>query len=136
MGPFPLDDMFRMGAAIVMLQSSMRFGKNDKLVQFGTVQKFRSSFSNIYHASAEGQQAMVMAKDMHKLVVTKCLTYGEFFERFMKGLHKRMGEVVRPDRALPLDVLIQICRILENEWHLPQMRGSCMLWQWKVAFIS
>ncbi len=88
MGPFPLDDTFGMGAAIVMLQTSLRPGKNDKFVQFGTVRKFRSSFSNIYHASAEGKQAVVMAKDTRKLVVTKCPTYGEFFERFVRGLHK------------------------------------------------
>jgi hypothetical protein len=45
----------------------------------------------------EGQQAMVMAKDTRKLVVTKCPTYGEFFERFVKGMHKRIGEIVKPD---------------------------------------
>lgn len=97
MGPFPLGDSFGMGAALVMLQQSLQPGKNDKTVQFGTIRKFRSAFLNVYHASAEGQQAMVMAKDMRRLVVTKCPTYGEFFERFVRGLHKRMGEIVSPD---------------------------------------
>ncbi len=71
---------------------------------------------NAYHASAEGQQAMVMAKETRKMTVTKCPTYGEFFERFVKGLHKRMGEIVRPYRALALDILLIIFRILEEEW--------------------
>ena len=87
MGPFPLEDTFGMAAAVVMLHQSLKPGKYDRNVQFGTVCKFRSSFSNVYQASAEGHQAMVMAKDTRKLAVTKCPTYGEFFERFVKGLH-------------------------------------------------
>lgn len=78
MGPFPIDDTFGMGAAIVMLQQSLQPGKYDKTIQFGTVRKFRSAFSNVYHASSEGQQAMVMAKDTRKLTVIKFPTYGEF----------------------------------------------------------
>ncbi len=54
MGSFPLEHLFGMGAAIVMLQASLRPGKYDKLVQFGTVHKMRSGISNAYHASAEG----------------------------------------------------------------------------------
>lgn len=119
LGPFPLDDTFGMGAAVVMLQQSLQPGKNDKTIQFATVRKFWSAFSNAYHASAEGQQAMVMAKDARKLTVTKCPTYGEFVERFMRGMHKRMGEISRPDRALPLDVLLEICKILERKWAWP-----------------
>jgi hypothetical protein len=36
MGPFPLEDTFVMGAAIVMLQISLQLGQYDKTVQFGT----------------------------------------------------------------------------------------------------
>lgn len=121
MGPFPLDDTFGMGAAIVMLQISLQPGRYDKHVQFSTVRKFRSGFSNVYQASAEGQAAMVMAKDMRKLTVTKCPTYCEFFERFMRGMHKRMGEIVRPDHALSLEVLLQIFKTLELEWTDPHI---------------
>jgi hypothetical protein len=52
-----------MGAAIVMLKASLRPGKYDKFIQFGTVRKLRSGFSNAYHVTAEGQEAVVMAKD-------------------------------------------------------------------------
>ncbi len=34
----------------------------------------------------------------------------------MKGMHKRMGEIIRPDRALPLDVLKEIMVVLDREW--------------------
>ncbi len=58
-----------------------------------------------------------MAKDTRKLIVTRCPTYVEFFERFARGMHKRMGEIVRPDRAQSLELMLAICRILEDEWN-------------------
>jgi len=119
MGPFPAEDTFGIAVAIVMLQQSLKTGKYASTIQFGTVRKFSSCFSNIYQASMEGQQAMVMAKDTRKLVVTKCPTYGEFFERFVKGMHKRMGEIVKPDQALSIAVMKEICAHLEEEWLTP-----------------
>jgi len=118
-GPFPLEDTFGMAVAMVILQMSLQPGKNDKTVQFATVRKFRSAYSNVFHASVEGQGAMVMAKDVRKLTVTECPTYGDWFEHFMRGMHKRMGEISRPDRALGLDVLKEIFCWLEREWNHP-----------------
>jgi hypothetical protein len=60
-----------------------------------------------------------MAKDLCKLNVTKCPTYGEFFERSMKGMHKRMGEISKPDRALALYVMKEMFGLLEREWENP-----------------
>lgn len=56
MGPFPVEDSFGMGAAIVMLDLSLRPGVNDRTVQFNTIRKFRSTFSNLHHASVKGQE--------------------------------------------------------------------------------
>jgi hypothetical protein len=108
MGPHPLGDTFGMGAAIVMLQQSLAPGKYDKCMQFASVRKFRSAFSNVYHVTTEGQEAMVLAKDVRKMTVTKCPTYGEFFERFLRGMHKCMGEISRPDRALSLELMLEL----------------------------
>ena len=58
-----------------------------------------------------------MAKDAQKLTVTKCPTHGEWFERFMLGVHKLMGDIVRPDRALSLEILHVIMVKLEEEWN-------------------
>ncbi len=115
LGPFPVDDNFGMGAAIVMLQLSLQPGRNDKHMQFSSVRKFRSAFSNAYQASVEGQQAAVMAKDTRKLVVTKCPTYEDFFQRFVRGLHKRMGDITRQDKALAQPILKEIFTQLEDE---------------------
>jgi hypothetical protein len=80
------------------------------------VRKFRSAFSNVYQASVEGQQAAVMAKDMRKLMLTKCPTYGTWFEKFTRGMHKRMGDIVKPDKALALEILHEIMKLLEDDW--------------------
>jgi hypothetical protein len=105
-----------MSAAIVILQVSLNPGKYNRNLQFGTIRKFRSTFSNAYHASAEAQDAMVMAKGTKKLTVTKCTTYGLWFERFMKGSQKRMREIVRPDRALSSAILVEILKLIKEEW--------------------
>lgn len=116
MGPFPLEDSFGMGPAIVMLETSLNPGKNAETVQFSTIRKFRSAFSNIYQASARGQDSSVLAKDTRKMVITKCSTYGTFFEKFTRGCHKRMGDIVRPDRALSVEILCAIMHLLERDW--------------------
>lgn len=123
MGPHPLDDTFGMAAAIVMLQQSLNPGRNDRTAPFATVRKLRGAVSNAYHASAVGQQAMVMAKETRKMTVTKCPTYGEFFKRFMRGMHKRMGEISKPDRAISSVILREIQHNLERDWdNRPQGR--------------
>jgi hypothetical protein len=68
------------------------------------------------HLPYVGLRAMVTAKDTCKMAVTSCPTYGDFFKRFMKGMHKHMGEIVHPDRALSLNVLKEIMVVLGREW--------------------
>jgi hypothetical protein len=50
------------------------------------------------------------------MTVTKCPTYGLWFEKFMKGCHKCMGEIVKPDQALSTCILLEILLILDSEW--------------------
>ncbi len=116
MGPFPVEDNMGMGIAIVMLQRSLDKGIHDKTIQFETVRKFRSAASNIFHASVEGQGAMTKAKDSKKLMVTTCPTYGDYFECFVHGMHKRMGDIVRPDRALSIPIMLKLIDLVENDW--------------------
>lgn len=116
MGPFPPEDTLGIGVAVVMLQRSLDKGKSDKTVQFETVRKIRAAASNIYHASVEGQGAMTLAKDTRKMMVTTCPTYGDFFERFVRGMHKRMGDIVRPDRALSLLLTLELIKEVDHDW--------------------
>jgi hypothetical protein len=94
MGPFSPEDTVGIGVAVVMLQRSLDKRKSNKTIQFETIRKIRAAASNVYHPSVEGQGAMTLAKDMRKMMVTTCPTYGDFFERFVHGMHKRMGDIV------------------------------------------
>ncbi len=117
MGPFPMEDTFGMKAACILLLKSLDAGKYAATVQFSTMRKMRSAFTNAFHSSVVGLSgATVMAKDTKKLVATSCPTYGIWFDHFVRGCHKRMGGIVRPDRALSLLVLHDILHHLELEW--------------------
>jgi hypothetical protein len=117
MGPFSLDDSAGMGLAICILLRLLDPGKTEDTIQFSTARYLRSVFSNIYHASAEHQTGMaVMARGTTKIYVTDCPSYSYWFERFMQGVHKRMGEEVRSDYALSVQVLHQILANLERRW--------------------
>lgn len=116
MGPFPLEDTLGMGAAIVMLELSLNAGKNAKHVQFDTIRKFRSAYSNVYHASVGGLEGSTLSNGKHKMTITNCPTNGDWFARFTAGCHKRMGDVSCPDRALSIPIMLEMFKQLEEEW--------------------
>ena len=61
MGPFPLEDTQGMGIAVCMLERSLDKGRYRTTLQFETVRKLRSAFSNIWHASRQTLTTSVMA---------------------------------------------------------------------------
>ena len=119
MGPYPIEDTFGMGPAIVMLQLSLNAGLNDKHVQYNTVRKFRSSYANVYNASISALSGTTMVGGTKRLGVTNCPTHSDWFTRFAKGCHKRMGDNTRPDRAISINIMLEIYRQLEHEWSDP-----------------
>jgi hypothetical protein len=117
MGPFALEDTAGMAMAVSILLRSLYPGRTEDTIQFSTARYLRSVFSNVYHASAEHQTGMaVMAQGTSKTYVTNCPSYGYWFERFMQGVHKRMGEEVRSDYALSVKALHKILGNLDARW--------------------
>jgi hypothetical protein len=112
-----MQDNMGMGIAIVLLQRSLDKGKHNKTIQLETLRKFRAAASNIFHASVEGQGAMTMAKDTKKLMVTTCPMYGDYFKRFMRGVHKRMGDIIKPDRALSIPIMLELLQLMDCNWN-------------------
>jgi hypothetical protein len=55
MGPFPLKDTFGMKIACVTLMKSLDPGKWKNTVQYATAQKMPSVYSNLLHASYQGE---------------------------------------------------------------------------------
>jgi hypothetical protein len=110
------EDTFGMTLAVCILIRYLDPGKTEEFIQFSTARGLISVYSNIFHASSQQQTGLaVMAQNTTQIWVTPCPSYGYWFECFMQGVHKRMGEEVRSDFALSIQVLHQILGHLDNE---------------------
>ena len=116
MGPFPLEDTFGMRIAVCLLKRSLDPGRNEKHIQFSTARKLRSAFSNAYHASKEVGNVASMAYESTKTYATTCPTYGYWFERFILGCHKRMGDFLVTDFALSKEIFVELVDHLDYDY--------------------
>jgi hypothetical protein len=116
MGPFPLTDIHGMGLAVCILMRSLDGGKNEKTLQFSTTQKMKTAFSNVWRASLRGGVGAVVVRDTAKMFHTTCPTHADWFERFTKGMHERMGDRVKQDLGITIDVMHALMRRYEQRW--------------------
>ena len=119
MWPFVLEDILGMGIATCLLRWSLNRGKYRETLQFETVRKLRSAYSNIWYSSRATLATRIMAWDFWKTYVTSCPTYSLWYERFMFGIHKRIGDKVRQDLVISLDMIHKLVEGLEEEYKLP-----------------
>jgi hypothetical protein len=118
MGPHPDSDVFGVSVAVGMLLKSLQAGRYRDYTQFETMRKFRSSYSNVYHASAEGATTLAtLGRDTAKTFLTACPTQSLWFERFAKGCLRRMGQEVRQDLALSVGIMLRLMELLDKEWN-------------------
>jgi hypothetical protein len=54
----------------------------------------RSTYSNVFHALCQVRRFSVMAYETSKVYKTHCRTYGYWFERFILGFGKGIGDMV------------------------------------------
>jgi hypothetical protein len=108
-GPFPLEDTFGMKVACVLLQRSAN-------IQFATARKIRSTYSNVFHSSCQVGRVSVMAYEISKTCETHCPRYRYWFERFMLGCHKRMGDMVVSDYAISVEIFQEMLAGLEEDF--------------------
>jgi hypothetical protein len=119
MGPFPVADVAGMKLAIALLVRSLDPGRTEKYVQFGTVRSLRSAYSNMYHASREHLGGVsVLTGGSRKLVTTNCPSNGFWFDRFMLGYYKRVGQMLVQDLAISIEVILAVQNYLEEQWNL------------------
>ena len=116
MGPFPLEDTWGMHMATIILIRSLDKGIYQDTIQFETARKLRSVYSNCWGASVHTLTQGVMARDTMKTYVTSCPTYSLWFERFIKGLHSRMGDDRRPDLAICSPLMKEIINIVNVDY--------------------
>jgi hypothetical protein len=121
LGPMSVEDLLGHRAAIQMLLYSLEAGAyaaDHK--QFDTISKMRSSFSNAWGASARGMLFNISTgkEDRRKDRLTQCPTDSVWFGRLQLGCKKRMGQDVRPQLGLSIDVMMEYMDRLETKWLL------------------
>lgn len=103
--PFPVKDPQGMKIDVCMLRRSLDKGRHQPTLQFETVRKMQSAYSNAWHASRHALTTSGMVMDVWKTYVTSCPSYSLWFERFIVGMHKMMGNEVHQDKAVTLEVI-------------------------------
>jgi hypothetical protein len=136
-GPFPLRDDFGMLPAIAVLDRSLAKGIHSEYVQWGTFRKARSVVTNISQAGVSGLGDSVGAYERNRTWISNVATHQFWYSRFMHGLHKRVGEVRKPDAIVTIDVLHAIDSILEGEWASAKTQSDrrriCELGAWVIG---
>lgn len=118
LGPWPVGDNQGFQTAIEMLRASQKEGRNDKTyVQFDTVRKIRSGYSTIHENSANGGAALPCFKGDHgnTFIMNNGSTDTRLFRKFMLGLERRMGRLVKQNMGISVEVLVAMLDNYEIE---------------------
>ena len=118
MGPFPVRDVHGMSVAVCILLRSLDAGRNETTIQFSTTQKMKTAYANVWRASVNGGEGAVVVRDTAKLFHTTCPTHGDWFERFSKGMHERMGDKVKQDLGVTIQVMHVLMAKYDRRWAL------------------
>ncbi len=122
LGPYPDTDVQGVSVAVAMLVKSTKPGRhNREYTQFETLRKLRAAYSNMFHASARSNiDTLTLGRDMAKSFLTTCPTQSSWFERFCSGCVQRMGQEVKQDLAVSIQVILAFQEEMEKEWREPQ----------------
>ena len=113
LGPWPVNDNQGFQTAIKMLRASQKERRNDKAyLQFDYIRKIRSGYSTVNKNSANGGARLLCLKgDQYKTLV---MNNGST-RKFMLGLERRMGSLVKQDMGISVEVLVTILNNYELE---------------------
>ena len=125
LGPFDMNkDTMGVGVAVLMVLRSLNPGRYGAYSQFDTIRKIRSVYSNSYMISSEGCDCATSSGRVGgKNFYTKCPTQSFWFQKFNLGCLKRMGQIVKKDLAISIDILLHLLRVIKDDigrvdgWH-------------------
>jgi hypothetical protein len=116
-GPLPSFDHCGYEVAVQMLLYSRRSGaKGRKNIQFDSVRKLRSCYSNQVRASSQSNRTTVSMGDTkghyQRLSSDPCASF--WFYRFIEGARIRMGQEWRPNQAMSINLLLATLESIED----------------------
>jgi hypothetical protein len=116
LGPLPLKDVDGMGAAAIQLLKTLDPGITEPLVQYSTAKGITTALGAMWEVSVQSKEETVMVCDMSKSYVTANPVKSQWYKRFLKGMHKRMGDKVKQDKAISIEQMCVLMDAFENGW--------------------
>ena len=116
LGPFPHEDVQGIFVAVMMLQRSLEPRRHATYSQFQTIRKLRSAHSNQYMDSVRfALTSATIGRMMSNTFLTQCSTNSLWFGRFSMGCLKRMGQIVKQDLGISIEVELALLEITKKE---------------------
>ena len=117
-GPMPFYDHCGYEIAVYMVLHSTQAGRhNKKYVQFETIRQLRTCFGNFVKISSSNvhrgltvDASMGLQRD-----ILNSPTNSLWFRRFFSGCRSRMGQIYRPNLALPTSLIIALLHGISEE---------------------
>jgi hypothetical protein len=116
LGPLPLKDVDGMGTAALQLLKTLDPGVNEPLVQCSTAKGLTAAMGAMWEVSVQSKEETVMVKDMMKSYVTANPVKSQWYERFLDGMHKRMGDCVVQDEAISIEQMVALMDVFEEDY--------------------
>jgi hypothetical protein len=117
LGPLPLRDIDGVGAASFQLLKTLDQGKTEALVQYDTATYITTALASLWEVLVHSKEETVMVKEMHKSYVTSNRVKSQWYERFLSGMHKRMGDSVKQDEAVSIEQMVISMEAFETDWN-------------------
>lgn len=116
-GPFPFKDVCGYEVAIQMLLASKKPGKNaETYTQFETIRTYRSSFFTSWQVSQAAHGTLLASTDSAGQFsrLGACPTQSLWFDKFLQGCRKRMGQLVIQDKAISVELLLAVVEAMDR----------------------
>ena len=115
-GPLPFYDHCGYEVAINILLASRKPGRHSsEYTQYETIRKYRSVYSNQVRASPQANQqtlALGNTKGMYqRFSADACGSL--WFQKFNEGCRNRMGQIWKPNRGMPIELLLLLIKGVE-----------------------
>ena len=117
-GPLPLDDHCGYEVALQMVAASLESGRySESHKQWDTIRKLRSCYSNqVRAARCANSHTLSLADDKgsnyQRIALDPCGSL--WFQRFMMGCKKRMGQDWRPNQAIRIELVHELLSTCEQ----------------------
>lgn len=120
MGPFPLEDVQGIKAAILVLRRSRDPGKYEEFVQPATYRGIATVITNISRASVDSIGETMMFNEKYRTAWSSSApSHRMWFSRFMEGIKRRTGQTVKQEEPITIDMLKVMFEFLEIQWENP-----------------